>query len=1505
MPGRAKQMLKLERPDVDEISNLHAVIALNQRSGGVNPRSTVGTVSGIWDLIRLLFARYSESEAITGKASRSHFSFNTVQGQCPKCKGLGIEDRIDPELLVGDPNLSLRDGALVLTTPNNYIIYSQITMQELEKVCTAEGFSVDTPWKDLTEENKKIIYYGSEKTTVLFGKHTLESRLKWKGITAKPREEGYYKGLLPVMEEILRRDRNPNILRFARSYACSECNGTRFNDYSLSWKWNELNIDNVHQMSVEQLHCLFSKLKSNDTGIQNISQKILDKCKSILVLGASYLTLNREASTLSAGEMNRIRLAAYSTANLRNVFYILDEPGAGLHASEQRQMMKVIRRLVTNGNTVLMVDHHEHLLPLADYIIEIGPGAGFAGGKVLFQGSSADYFTKNIADSPTKKSISQKAEMGFPGTDAEEIVFKNLSRNNLKSITVSFRKGAFNTVCGLSGAGKTSLAECVNDDAMKNGIFGKIIFIDQKPFGRSPRSNPATYTGLSDVIRNLFAEQKEAKAAKLTRSHFSFAVKGGRCEDCGGAGVKQIGMHFLGNVEIPCETCNGKRFQNHVLKVKYKDKSIYDVLELSFDEALAFFNDEPKALKYIEQLCKLGLGYVKLGQPSTSLSGGEAQRVKLASELVKSTKNEALFILDEPANGLHAYDVSVLVKALRGLTKNGHTLVAIEHDLRFLSQSDHIVELGPESGDTGGNVVYEGTIQNILNKNSHTAKVLKDFFAKEHLNNWIQEQIGFSENLTLKNTQTNNLKIEELTIEEGKIYAVGGPSGAGKSSLLFDTIHVLAHEELSSGQTARLKQYSKVKGQALVEEYSGLMPVIALDKKSAPSNPRSTIATYTGIYDLYRLLYSRFGKKDDGTLSKHYSTAFSFNNEQGACMHCKGLGFEILCDAEKLVSDPHLPLNAGALNGSKEGKFYSEPDGQYVAALYAMGKAKGIDYSVSYNKLSEQARLYAMHGCGDEEFDVEWNYKRGKVEGVHKMRIKWPGFCGHVDEEFQRKHADQRGELMMPLMSEKICEQCHSWRLESERLEYKIVEKHIGELTDMDATAAFSWFSNQTFPKGTEVLVKEILSRLDALIQAGISYAALSRISSTLSGGEFQRLRLAGVLKSPLSGVMYVMDEPGFGLSMTDAAGIQKLIKDLHNKGNTILFTDQNPDMLAIADEIIELGPEGGENGGRLVSKGKGLEFLKNIRSIIDGVKKLSFNNTPGISIKATNIHNVKGLDLLFPANTLSVLCGNSGSGKTSILQHVIHKSFERKRAVHCAEILGLDLFSEHVFIEQDVYAGSSVSIPLTYLGVFDEIRKFYAAEAKKQNLPLKASHFSFYTKDGQCPQCQGSGINKVSLDFISDAVSVCEMCNGSRYKTEVLDFEIGGYHIAGLMNLSLVELGEFVNKQLSQKSREKLSRVFSKIKKLGLDYISGNQNLNTFSSGEMQRLKLIKRLSEISGEKALILLDEPGSGLHPSDMQKMLVFFDDLIEQGHTIIAASHNPMIIKRAAHKFNLSE
>ncbi|MGD9492085.1 MAG: ATP-binding cassette domain-containing protein [Bacteroidales bacterium] len=1501
LPGSYHQNIKLGRPEADQIEGLPAVLMLNQQGNASSPRSTVGTITGLWDLLRLLFARYAHSDSVA-EANRSLFSFNSPAGQCPQCKGLGVEDHIDPKLLIGDDTKTLREGASVLTTPNGYIIYSQVTMEELNKVCVAEGFSVDIPWKDLTDAQKNIVLNGSEKIKILFGKHTLESRLKWSGITAKPREEGFYKGIVPVMEEILKRDRNPNILRFARSFTCQSCSGTRLRDEALSFEWNNKSIDDFHRMSIEEIHQTFSGMTSENEGLMQISEQILKNTTTLLELGAGYLQLNRESSTLSTGELNRLRLAAYTTSGIRNILYILDEPGAGLHDSEQQSMMKVLRRLVDHGNSVIVVDHHEKNIAAADYIIEIGPGAGNDGGEVLFSGNASHYFSQNISNSPTQKWLHSIPELKSEKLSNSAFEIHQANKNNLKNISVSFVRSAFNVLCGVSGSGKTSLLSVVHDQATQAG-FSKIIHIDADPFGRSPRSNPATYTGLSDVLRDLFASTAGAKENKLTKTHFSLAVPGGRCEDCMGAGLKQIGMHFLGNVEIPCETCGGMRFSETVLHIQIREKNMYDVLELSVAEAHEFFSAEPKVLKYTRPMLDLGLGYIKLGQSSTTLSGGEAQRVKLASELVRGTSGSVLFLLDEPATGLHPHDVNNLISALRELTQKGHTVIAAEHDLRMIAQADHICELGPGSGTHGGNLVFSGVPAELIsNKNSKTAQALSEFAEPKPASEVSSQNLKSTfSNITLKQVHTNNLDIPEIQFHENVVNAVCGPSGSGKSSLVFDTLYAASQNALMDGLSFRIRSQLKKAGNATLDEYTGLMPAIALEKKSASGNPRSTVGTYTGLYDLYRLLYSRFSKNGE-IACPHYSNAFSFNNEAGACPDCHGLGFITQCDAEKLVSDPSKPLIQGAIDGSKPGKFYGEPDGQYVAALLAVGKKHSIDFSVPYSELSTDARSIAMHGCGDETFDVEWNYKRGNVSGVHKMKSKWPGFCGHVEEEYHRVHNDHRAEQILPVMSDMTCPSCGGYRIHHERLQYKIDNRHIGETTDLCASEAISWFQHIQPGTGSENIVAEILQRLNYLIESGIGYIALSRMTATLSGGEFQRLRMSALLQSQLSGVMIVMDEPSFGLSKSDCSRISQLLKNIVQRGNTLVMTDHHPEMIQLADRIKVLGPGAGKQGGRLVKEVSSTEYISEIEQTYSKVTPLHSTSGAVLQVTGASANNLKNIDAAFSGETLNVITGNSGSGKTSLLQYVMYDSHMAGRPVKCRSISGFENFDSVVFIQQDVPSGSAASIPATWLGLYDTLKNIFAAEAARLKLPLKATDFSVFSKEGRCPECGGTGVIKTSMDFRSDSETVCESCNGARFRSDILNVVVDGISISDVLNMSISEAAEFVQKNTTAAKAASFLTIADLCTRCGVDYISPGQNLSTLSTGELQRLKLIQGIASAKG-KTLFLLDEPSGGLHPTDTLRLLHLFEHLVKQGHTIICATHDEMIRRAAANNLEL--
>jgi excinuclease ABC subunit A len=1501
IPGNYHNNINFNRAEADVIDGLPVVLVLNQHTHTNNQRSTVGTITGLWDLLRLLFARYAVSKNVDN-ASRSLFSFNSPIGQCPQCKGLGVEDHIDANLLVGDENNSLREGALVLTTPNGYIIYSQVTMEELNKVCEAEGFSVDMPWKNLSEDNKNVIFYGSDKIKILFGKHTLESRLKWSGITAKPREEGFYKGIIPVMEEILKRDRNPNILRFAKSFLCNSCKGTRLCNDAMSFKWENKTIDDFNKMSIEELHIYFSDLNTENEGLKQIVKQILKSTSILLDLGAGYLNVNRNSSSLSTGELNRLRLASYTVSGLRNILYVFDEPGAGLHDSEQKSLMKVLRRLVDNGNTVIVVDHHEKNIIAADYIVEIGPDAGVNGGNIIFSGKPSSFLSQNNLNSHTKKWINKIDKPQPKKLDGTCFKISNAELNNLKNISPSFYYSAFNVICGISGSGKTSLLNIISNQA-KNIGFSKTIFIDAHPFGRSPRSNTATYTGLSDVLRDLFASTIEAKNKKFTKTHFSLAVPGGRCEDCQGAGLKQIGLHFLGNVEVLCESCGGKRFMDNVLEIRIDGKNMNDILNLSITEAHEFFKNDKKILKYTEALIDLGLGYVKLGQPSTTLSGGEAQRVKLASELIKGYNGNILFLLDEPAVGLHPHDVNNLISTFGKLINKGHTIIAVEHDLRMIATADFLCELGPESGKNGGDIVFSGTPYNLLQKNdTKTANALFELYNPLKISGQKQEIKELNnQNIVLKNVKTNNLDIDEIEFISKQTNIVCGPSGSGKSSLIFDTLFAASQNALMDGLSFRIRSQMKKSGNTSFDDFSGLMPTIALEKRSASNNPRSTVGTYTGIYDLYRLLYSRFSKHGSSPCSL-YSNAFSFNNEAGACTECHGLGFITKCDPEKLISNSSKSLLDGAMNGSKPGKFYGESNGQYVAILMAVGKKYGIDFSLPYNSLNEEARQIAMYGCGDEIFDVEWSYKRKQLSGVHKMKSRWEGFCNYINDEYIRKHNDYRAENILPVMTDTTCNKCMGHRINNDRLKYLIANKNIGEVASMNAIEAVVWFKGLFVNKESEGIINEIIMRLNYLIECGIGYIALSRITSTLSGGEFQRLRMSALLQSKLSDVMIVIDEPSFGLGKKDCYRMAQLLNKIVKTGNTLVIADHNVQILQLAEKIKVLGPGSGKNGGRLIKETSSTEYISEIENIYSKITPFTTRTDLAISVGEAYAFSLKNINVDFYRETLNVIAGNSGSGKTSLLHYVIYNSFLAGKPVKCKTIKGFENLDSVVLVQQDVLTGSVNSIPASWLDIYDVLKNIFVSEAEKLHLPFKAQHFSLFSKEGRCSECGGSGIIKTSLDFRSDAEVQCETCNGARFKNEILQVLVNGMSIADVLNMSISEAAVFVKNQLSFSKARNFLNIAGLCGLCGIDYISLGQNLNTLSSGELQRLKIVQGIASAKG-KTLFLLDEPSGGLHPKDTLLLLNLFDYILKQGNTIICASHDEMIIRAAANKILL--
>ena len=669
-----------------------------------------------------------------------NFSFNSPQGACPRCKGIGTVDQVDIEKIIPNPELSIAAGGIApLGKEKSNMLFWQITA-----ICEKYGVSLKTPIKDIPEEAIDEILYGTNE------------RLKIKNDSLG--NSNYmvsYEGVTKYIEMQQDDDASATAQKWAGQYistsVCPECNGQRLNKEALHFKINEKNIAELADMDIQTLFDWFSVSETEVTEKQRliateIKKEILSRLQFLLDVGLGYLSLSRASASLSGGESQRIRLATQIGSQLVNVLYILDEPSLGLHQRDNHRLIESLKKLRDTGNSVVVVEHDKDMMLASDYIVDMGPFAGRKGGEVVFAGVPAEMLTKNTL---TSNYLNGKLEIAIPKKrrkgNGKQLIIEGASGNNLKDVTLTLPLGTFTCITGVSGSGKSTLINetlqpllsqkfyrSLKDPLPYKSVTGvdyidKVVSVDQSPIGRTPRSNPATYTGVFSDIRNLFAGMPEAKIRGYKPGRFSFNVKGGRCEKCKGNGYNTIEMNFLPDVMVPCETCHGKRYNRETLEVRFKGKSIADVLDMTINVAVDFFENVPSILHKIKVLQEVGLGYIKLGQSSTTLSGGESQRVKLSTELARTDTGNTMYLLDEPTTGLHFEDIRVLLTVLNKLVEKGNTVIVIEHNLDIIKCADHIIDLGPEGGERGGYILATGTPEEIIKyKESHTALYLEE-----------------------------------------------------------------------------------------------------------------------------------------------------------------------------------------------------------------------------------------------------------------------------------------------------------------------------------------------------------------------------------------------------------------------------------------------------------------------------------------------------------------------------------------------------------------------------------------------------------------------------------------------------------------------------------------------------------------------------------------------------------------------------------------------------------
>jgi excinuclease ABC subunit A len=1287
------------------------------------------------------------------------FSFNSALGACDSCRGFGRTIGIDWNLVIPDDSLSLSEGAIKPFRSG----YSMECQEDLMRYGRKRKMDLDTPWKALDEETRRWVIDGDGAWD---GK-------RWYGVQEyfDFLESKAYKMHIRVM------------LSKYRSYdACPACHGARLKNEALDFRLGNkaeadavldpalrfrhdgiampddvlrqlpgISIHDLMQLPLERVHHFFKKLFAKKRKRSDEFDLLLDEIRSrlgyLLDVGLGYLTLDRQSRTLSGGEVQRINLTTALGTSLVNTLFVLDEPSIGLHPRDIDRINGVLARLRDAGNSLLVVEHDPQIMRAANRILDIGPGPGERGGEVVFYGTpkqllrdkqslTAKYLKGEltVAEQPASYTPSPLAGEG------ESITILGAAEHNLKNIDVRIPLNRLVTLTGVSGSGKSTLVQEILFNAVSKlkgnpeeipgahrAIKGHekidgVVMLDQAPIGKSSRSNPVSYVGAWDAIRKQFAGSKLAKERGYTPGTFSFNAGNGRCPTCNGSGFEHVEMQFLSDVYLRCPDCNGKRYRNQVLEVKLRGKSVADILQFTVTEALAFFHGEREIRNVLEPLQAVGLSYLRLGQPVPTLSGGEAQRLKLAGYLAKTGKKKKtgdrlLFLLDEPTTGLHFADIAVLLKALRRLLLKGHSLLVIEHNLDVIAASDWLIDLGPEGGDAGGELICEGTPEEVsTHKRSHTGKALRDHKMARSKAARISESAS---RRSTRNAGTNaieiiharehNLKNVSLEIPREKFTVITGVSGSGKSTIAFDILFNEGQRRYLESLNAYARQFVQPASRPDVDAVFGIPPTVAIEQRTSRGGHKSTVGTLTEIHHFLRLLFVKLGiqycpecqvpiepQSRDAILAhlqqdyrgkKVALLAPLVVNRKGIykelAQWANRKGHPILrVDGEPLATDHwpqldryqehniDLPVGELVIKPEQEAELRELLDlaldhgkGTVRVVLVKRGGDWGEEQHFSTHRACPDC------GRGFEEPDprlFSYNSKHGWCPSCYGTGTTLPGF----DEE----QSGEEGAWLETEQEPETCPTCAGARLNDEALAVYFHDWNIADYTTAPVDEAIDIFKSLELNAREQAIgrdvISEIISRLAFLKQVGLGYLTLNRAAPTLSGGEAQRIRLAAQLGSNLRGVCYILDEPTIGLHPRDNSLLLKTLKKLEGKGNTIVVVEHDEETIRSAEHVIDIGPGAGVHGGCVVHTGTVRQLEKNQQSLTGQflAKPLQhplFAPRPTqaeqtLTIKGASLNNLKQIDITIPLQRLVCVSGVSGSGKSTLVREVMVKSLKQ-----------------------------------------------------------------------------------------------------------------------------------------------------------------------------------------------------------------------------------------------------
>ncbi len=1459
---------------VRRINGLGPAVAIAQNVLNLNPASTVATSVGLHPFLRILFARFAEVA-------------------CPECGTPVRSVSREQRLAIALEMLQQADSVEVAVAVVNRQAGSHARLLDglrgaFERV-TVDGRewaakpSSRIPRLDATAPHDVVVRVG----TLRAGMAAAEVRAKLEEADA-----------LGVHE--VRLARAP-VLRAPICPSCSvwvrplEPSAFRDGSDTSSHRIAGVTFPDLLTQSVTEVLAFVEQLPVG-LRARRVQDELLRRLRPLEALGLGHLALDRSMPTLSRGEAQRTRLAVVLAGRLDDLLHVLDEPTIGLHHTDLKRLLDAISSL---PGPVLMVEHDAVAVAMADDVVEIGPSGGRGGGQLVFQGPPAQLWR---ADTASGRGFSAKARARrerrpvAPG----RIHIEGAHLRNLRDVDCEIPLGSLTVITGPSGAGKTTLARDVLLASLReHAAAGCVAFdapalraiaVDQKPLGNNPRSNPATYTKVFDRIRAVFAE-----ATGRSPSEFTFNRPEGACPDCEGMGAVEVALRYVASVWVPCETCGGDRYRPEVLDAEWCGLSIAEVLASSVDDAHTLFAEHRDVIRVLDTLRDVGLGYITLGQPSPSLSGGEAQRVRLAREVTKA-KSGDFVLLDEPTTGLHPADLERLVGVLDRLAERGCTVVVVEHQADVIEAADWRIDLGPGGGPDGGQVLHCGPPAGV-DRPRVTPR------AKPRARRRSGDVIS------VRGARAHNLQNVDVDFAKNRFTVVTGVSGSGKSSLVNDVIASEATRRLLECLSVYERQSVREGPEAPVSSLTGLGPTLVIDPSSAiddvPNAMAATVARSSDLDRLVALVLSRAGERsclecggrnvrraspspeaawscaDCSTSAVPIEPRHLMGSPVAICPECLGLGSVRHAVPDKMVLRPDAPICRGCFALGIVSAFCDQKLSGY-GSLLALAERYGFDpRGTPWSALSDQARNAFIFGD-----PVPFPRKPGQGSwrgGGNSREWFWPG----VDPW-------ARGDVGGSWSQEVTCDACDGKGLRAPYLALRLQGRDRTELFRMSLGEIESLLESVGIPDDKHAVDARMLAlrRLGFLRSVGLGYLHLDRRVSTLSAGEAQRIKLASVLGGELLGMAILLDEPSRGLHPTEVNALTSTLLELRDAGNTVIAVEHDPAFIRAADDVIEIGPGPGRLGGRIIDLASQQSVTRPVLDRRRLVPRRDSRRQPTGWMQVTGAHenNLRGLDVRIPLGVQVGVCGVSGSGKSSLVVDTLALALAPpKTSERIADVVRVERGAHHAIVgapDRTIVADQSraaITSPGMFLGLIDAVRKTFASSEAAIEAGLTTADLLY-----GCDQCHGKGAWQESMSFLPAVAQTCDACSGTGYRREVLDLVERGRTLADIEGLTIAELVD------EWGDISAVGRAGAVAVELGLGYLIVRQPGWSLSGGEAQRLKLAKEIARPGKGSALYVLDEPTTGLQVTDVAVLARAIDGIVDGGNTVLVVEHDPALL-----------